>query len=104
MVWRALFRGFVQTHILYHASHERVYGTWLMEELGRHGYALSAGTLYPILHALEARGLLVSTGETVDGKRRKYYRTTPAGLRALHEARQRAVELVAEIAPDALRS
>ncbi|NMC01995.1 MAG: PadR family transcriptional regulator, partial [Chloroflexi bacterium] len=47
---RELFLGFVKAHILYHAGREAVYGLWLIEELARHGYELSPGTLYPILH------------------------------------------------------
>ncbi|TMH07078.1 MAG: hypothetical protein E6H67_04615 [Betaproteobacteria bacterium] len=37
-----------------------VFGLWLIEELQRHGYRIDAGTLYPILHSLERRGLLRS--------------------------------------------
>jgi PadR family transcriptional regulator PadR len=29
----------------------------MIEELGRHGYKVSAGTLYPILHGLEEIGI-----------------------------------------------
>jgi DNA-binding PadR family transcriptional regulator len=97
MVWKAMFRGFVQAHILHHAGRGSVYGAWLIEELARHGYSLSPGTLYPILHSLESRGLLASTEETVEGKRRKYYRITPAGQEALDGARRRAIELVNEL-------
>lgn len=99
MVWRALFRGFIQVHILHHASQEAVYGAWLIEELGRHGYDLSPGTLYPILHRLEEEGLLVSAYETHGGRRRRCYTATQAGVQALAEARAQAVELVSEIVP-----
>ncbi len=37
-----------------------VYGLAMIEELRRHGYELSAGTLYPILHGLERKELLKS--------------------------------------------
>jgi PadR family transcriptional regulator PadR len=100
MVWRSLFRGFVQVHILHHASQHPVYGTWLIEELAHHGYALSPGTLYPILHRLEEDGMLRSTEEVVEGKRRRYYTITPAGAEALAQARRQALELVGEIAED----
>lgn len=103
MIWRALFRGFIQLHILHHASHEAVYGVWLIEELGRHGYDLSPGTLYPILHRLEGDGLLVSVYETRNGKRRRCYTATAAGIQALAEARAQALELVGEIAPTVRR-
>jgi DNA-binding PadR family transcriptional regulator len=99
MVWRALFRGFIQVHILHHAQQGPTYGAWLIDELGHHGYALSPGTLYPLLHRMEQDGLLTSDHQVIDGKRRRYYATTPAGEQALAEARRQAIELVAEIAP-----
>jgi DNA-binding PadR family transcriptional regulator len=92
-----LYLGFMRVHILHHASRERVYGAWLMEELGSHGYAVGPGTLYPMLHRMEASGLLDSDYETVDGKRRRYYRATHAGLDALEKARGQIMELVKEI-------
>ena len=50
-----LFKGLIRLHILYHASKEELYGLWIIEELRRHGYNLSPGTLYPILHKMEAK-------------------------------------------------
>ena len=50
---RYLYGGLVRLHLLYHAVKEPIYGLAMIEELGRHGYKLSAGTLYPILHDLE---------------------------------------------------
>lgn len=102
MVWRALFRGFVQLHILHHASQEPVYGSWLIQELSRHNYQLSAGTLYPILHRMEEDGLLASSFCVIEGKRRRYYVATPDGEQALVQARRQALELVSEIAPPAM--
>ena len=94
---RDLFLGFVRLHILYHAGREPVYGLWLMEELERHGYELSAGTLYPMLHSLEGEGLLRSERQVVEGKVRKYYHLTPAGEQALVRGREKAFELLNEI-------
>jgi DNA-binding PadR family transcriptional regulator len=92
-----LYLGFMRIHILHHASHERVYGAWLMEELRRHHYDVGPGTLYPLLHRLEAAGLLMSANETIGGKRRRYYRATNEGLEALEKARVHIMELVKEI-------
>jgi len=92
-----LYLGFMRIHILHHACRERVFGTWLMEELGGHGYEVGPGTLYPMLHRMEANGLLKSEYETVDGKRRRYYRATGAGEGALEKARGHIMELVKEI-------
>jgi DNA-binding PadR family transcriptional regulator len=96
---RDLFLGFVKLHILHHAGHEPVFGLWLMEELAQHGYRLSPGTLYPILHSLEQDGLLSSTSQVVDGKVRKYYQLTPAGQDALAQGREKAAELLRELGP-----
>ncbi len=42
------------------------------------------GTLYPVLHRLEAEGLIASSWRVSEsGRRRKYYHLTDAGKRAL---------------------
>ncbi len=94
---RDFFLGFIKIHILHHAAKEPVYGLWLIEELSRHGYKLSPGTLYPILHKLEQEKLLKSYSENVDGKIRKYYRTTPRGLKTLTKIKNKVSELIKEI-------
>jgi len=94
---RDFFLGFIKIHILYHASKEPIYGFWLIEELDRHGYKLSPGTLYPILRSLEEKTLLESYQQTVEGKTRKYYKITLKGKEALAEARQKIKELVREV-------
>ena len=94
---RDLFLGFVKAHILYHAGQGPVYGLWLIEELSHHGYKLSAGSLYPILHRLEQDGLLASEKQVMAGKARKCYRLTPAGRKALQQAQRQATELLDEI-------
>ena len=94
---RYFFLGFVRIHILHHADREPVFGAGIREELARHGYHLSFGTLYPILHGLEKQGYLTSYHEVVNGKVRKYYRTTQAGTAALREAKEKIAELVEEV-------
>ncbi|HZA24723.1 MAG TPA: PadR family transcriptional regulator [Dehalococcoidia bacterium] len=94
---RDILRGFIKVHILFHASQEPVYGLGLMEELARHGYHLSPGTLYPILHSMEKGSYLTSHEEVVSGKVRRYYRATPLGQEALREAQGKIKELVAEV-------
>jgi PadR family transcriptional regulator, regulatory protein PadR len=94
---RAFFLGFVRVHILYHACAEPVYGRDLGAELARHGYDLSYGTLYPMLHAMESDGLLQSEKRTVNGKIRRYYRGTAAGRTILERARTSIRELVNEV-------
>ena len=68
-----------------------------MEELKRHGYEISAGTLYPLLHELYREGLLQKSEAIVEGKLRKYYSLTATGAEVLQEGRQRALELVKEL-------
>jgi DNA-binding PadR family transcriptional regulator len=94
---RQFFLGFVKIHILHHAGEEPVYGLALIAELRRHGYALSPGTLYPVLHQLETAGYLRRIDRVVGGKTRKYYALTARGGRALAEARARISELVGEV-------
>jgi PadR family transcriptional regulator PadR len=94
---RDFFLGFIKVQLLHHASREPVYGVWFIEELARHDYHLSPGTLYPLLHNLEATGYLQREDRVVDGKVRKYYAITPLGKEALSEARTKINELVQEI-------
>lgn len=99
-VVRDFFLGFIKIHILHHAAQKPVYGAWMMDELARHGYDLSPGTLYPILHALEADGLLSREEQVVAGKVRKYYSATEDGRVALQEVRVKMRELVGEVLED----
>ncbi|WP_053218288.1 PadR family transcriptional regulator [Virgibacillus senegalensis] len=96
-VLRKLFLGFIQIHILHHAKEEAIYGSWMLEELHEHGYEISAGTLYPILHNMEKDQLLKKQEVNVEGKIRKYYRITNKGDVVLQEARAKAYELFKEI-------
>ncbi len=99
-ITRHFFNGFIRLHVLYHAARDATYGAEITEELVRHGYRVSQGTLYPTLHLLEQLGYLRSRTQVVRGKRRRYYRATLAGKRVLEEARQRLTELVAEVIDD----
>lgn len=53
---KELYSGMIRLHILHHAARGHIFGMWIIEELGRHGYRLSPGTLYPIMHGLERKG------------------------------------------------
>ena len=51
-------------------------------------FEMREGTLYPVLHALEAEGMIASYEQnTPAGRRRKYYHITDAGQKEL--ARQK---------------
>jgi DNA-binding PadR family transcriptional regulator len=94
---RGFFLGFIKIHILHHAAQEPLYGLSLIEELRCHGYRLSPGTVYPILHSLTEAGYLVRKDQVVGGKMRKYYSATRSGRHALDQSRRQIVELVREV-------
>jgi PadR family transcriptional regulator PadR len=95
-----LYGGLIRLHILHHASKEPVFGLWFIEELGRHGYKLSPGTLYPLLHGLERKGYLRSSNERSGKSSRRMYQATPLGRKALAAARQKVSELFGELLED----
>ena len=97
---RDLLSGFIRLHILHHAAEGELYGQWMIEELARHGYRLSPGTLYPLLHGLEKKGYLVSRMQREGRTARKYYRATPLGRKAIKLATVKAKELFGEVVPD----
>jgi DNA-binding PadR family transcriptional regulator len=97
---RDFFLGFVRIHLLYHATKRPVYGLWLIEELGRHGYKLSPGTLYPLLHSMAAEGYLRCFSQVTGGRVRKYYEATDKGREALAEIKEKIRELVEEVVED----
>jgi len=94
---RQIFSGLIRLHILHHAAKEEIFGLGMIEELARHGYKLSPGTLYPILHGLEENGLLRSHELCVGGKIRRVYRTTPGGQSVLVSAKEKVRECFGEL-------
>ncbi len=94
---QGLYSGLIRLHILHHACEEPIFGLGMIEELARHGYRLSPGTLYPIVHGLEKKGLLRSKKQQVNGKVRRVYSATPSGRRALNLAKQKVRELFGEL-------
>ncbi|WSV00632.1 PadR family transcriptional regulator [Streptomyces sp. NBC_01023] len=93
-------RGAVRLHILRHAAEKEIHGAWMTEELARHGYQISPGTLYPTLHRLETDGLLVSEQRVVDGRTRRVCKVTKARKQALTEDRRALKELAREVLGD----
>ncbi len=65
------------------------YGYQMIEELAKRSdrtFSLKAGTLYPLLHDLQAEGLLTVYEKTAEnGRSRKYYSITKEGRGALEE-------------------
>jgi DNA-binding PadR family transcriptional regulator len=97
MIDRDLFSGMVRLHVLHHADEGPIFGLAIIEELKRHGHQISAGTMYPILHGLERKTYLVSSIELHQGRRRRIYRITPLGRRALEIGRAKVRELFGEL-------
>ncbi|NLS17707.1 PadR family transcriptional regulator [Rhizobium sp. P40RR-XXII] len=92
-----LLSGFIRLHVLFHAAKADLHGLWMIEELAHHGYKVSAGTLYPMLHSMEKKGYLISRTERVGRTRRRVYNATPYGKEALEIAREKAKELFREV-------
>ena len=97
MEHQELLGGFVRMHILHHAEKGDLYGLWMIEELAHHGYTISAGTLYPMLHGLERKGYLKSHKKRIGRTYRRFYRATPKGRKALAVVRDRLDELFKEV-------
>jgi DNA-binding PadR family transcriptional regulator len=91
-----LLGGLIRLHVLHHAAEHEIYGQWMIDELARHAYRLSPGTLYPMLHAMERRGYLTSRQERVGRSVRKLYRATELGRQGLALAKARVREFTGE--------
>lgn len=95
---REVFLAFWRAHILHHAAREEVVGLWMMDELRRHGYEVSPGTLYPMLHRMERLGWLESRSDNEGNpKARRAYRATEEGMRILGVIQRQCRELAGEI-------
>jgi len=97
MADRDLYSGLIRLHVLHHAVEEPIFGLGMVEELARHGYQISPGTLYPLLHSLEKKGYLRSTEQRNGKSLRKVYRATPQGKTALAAAKSKVRELFREL-------
>lgn len=100
MVLEEFRRGAVRLHILHHACEGEIHGAWMRDELAEHGHHISPGTLYPVLHRMEADGLLTSREEVVEGRVRRLYRATDEGHRELAACQHALGELAHEVLPD----
>ena len=89
---KSLMTGSTTLLILSLLAREEMYGYQMITELARRSdrtFELKEGTLYPILHALEADRLVtVREKESETGRVRKYYRITRKGLKVLEEKKE----------------
>ena len=109
---REFVSGFIRLHILHHAAQEPLVGFWMIEELRRHGYEMSPGTIYPLqriavtfvgsttpalLHSLQKKGYL-SVEVKREGRRAwREYSATKEGKRVLNASKRKLRELFREL-------
>ena len=95
---REILLSFWKVHILHHAGDGPIHGQWVLNELRRHGYELSPGTLYPLLNRMERLGWLKGKSDPRGGRRaRKDYRLTMQGRKVLAVVRHQIQELYEEV-------
>jgi PadR family transcriptional regulator PadR len=94
---RELYSGLIRLHVLHHAVEEPIFGLGMIEELARHGYRISPGSLYPLLHSLEKKGYLRAIEQRNGKSLRRVYRATPVGRKALRSAKSKVRELFREL-------
>ena len=79
---KSLMSGSMAMLLLKLLSEKDMYGYEMIDTLRKKSqnvFELKAGTLYPLLHSLEDKGLLLSYEQEYAGKTRKYYSITKAG-------------------------
>ena len=79
---RALVSGSMAMLVMKLLSEKDMYGYEMIDTLrqkSQNVFELKAGTLYPLLHSLEEKGLLTVYEQDVAGKTRKYYSLTRQG-------------------------
>ncbi|MEM1108751.1 MAG: helix-turn-helix transcriptional regulator [Planctomycetota bacterium] len=84
---RDLFRGSLDVMVLAVLADGKQYGYSIQKRVREaSGQTIKAGSLYPLLHRLEADGLVKATWESDTGRDRKWYELTAAGQRRLKTA------------------
>ena len=81
-----LKRGLLDVCVLAAIKSEDSYGYRIIKDMQPY-VSLSESTLYPILRRLETAGCLTVRSMEHNGRLRKYYRITPAGLARIEEFR-----------------
>lgn len=97
---RDLMRGSADLMVLSVLAEGPRYGYMIQKriaEVSSNLVKLQAGTLYPLLHRLEADGAITSQWESDTGRDRKWYALTPAGQRRLHDQADQWEQYVATI-------
>ena len=93
---RDVLRGSLDVMVLSVLADGRCYGYAIQKKLAAAGgQPIQYGTLYPLLHRLEADGLIKATWDRTTKRERKWYALTLAGKR---EPRRRAADWQAYLA------
>ena len=95
MIGKELIKGMIKPIVLHQLLiKNRMYGYEItqsvLEETGGK-ITLTLGALYPVLHKLEAEGVLTAVTEAVDNRLRKYYSLSGKGRET---AKKRSVEMI----------
>lgn len=88
---KELLKGSTDILVLSLLENENMYGYQIIKELSKKSkniFEFQEGTLYPILHNLEAKNFISSYWDTVAGKKRKYYSITKEGKKQLNEKKE----------------
>ncbi len=100
LIDKSLITGSTTTLILKLLEERDMYGYEMIETLSRKSdktFDLKAGTLYPLLHNLEKKELVVSYEKKADNERvRKYYKLTKKGKGILKKKENRRKEVNGE--------
>lgn len=98
---REILLSFWKIHILHHANEEPIHGQWILNELRRHGYEISPGTLYPLLNRMQRLGWMKCKSDPGGRRARKNYRLTKEGQKVLALIREQIKELHEEVVLEA---
>lgn len=88
---KKLVSGNTSMLLLQLLSEKDMYGYEMIETLEQRSHSvfqLKAGTLYPLLHTLEAQKHLTAYEKEIQGKVRRYYRITKEGRKALDKKKE----------------
>lgn len=83
---KSLVSGSMTMLLLKLLEKKDMYGYEMIEALrekSNNVFELKAGTLYPLLHTMEGKGMINAYEQEVGGKIRKYYSLTGEGKKAL---------------------
>ncbi len=97
---KALISGSTSMLLLRLLEDKDMYGYEMIETLQKKSnnvFMLKAGTLYPLLHSLEAKNYLISYESEVNGKQRRYYSITKAGRKYLQSRKEEWQEYQAAV-------